>query len=260
MVSKKMLFALLWFAGMMGILSLLWINLPIPEGDLPLPVIKLLNLISPTFLLSIAVLAGVNLAPQVGFSAPFAEAIASGSSQKLAVIQAQVIPGLLGGVLGAVVISVWSLVWKPSLPSDFLTKIDQLSKGTPLLTRLLYGGITEEIMLRWGLLTVLVWLLWRFLQKAEGTPNVKYVVLAITISALIFGLGHLPLVFALSPQVTTPLTIYIVAGNTLFGLIAGYLYWQKGLESAMIAHIVFHVVISNYKFKSYQLIQKLSTS
>lgn len=161
MVSKKMLFALLWCAGMMGVLSLLWINPPIPEGDLPLPVIKLLNLISPTFLLSIAVLA----------------------------------------------------------------------------------GITEEIMLRWGLLTVLVWLLWRFLQKAEGTPNVQYVVLAITISALIFGLAHLPLAFALSPQVTTPLTIYIVAGNTLFGLISGYLYWQKGLESAIIAHMVFHVVI-----------------
>lgn len=243
MVSKKMLFALLWCAGMMGVLSLLWINLPIPEKDIPLPVAKLLNLISPTFLLSIAVLAGVNLAPQVGFSAPFAEAVASGSSQKLAVIHAQVIPGLLGGVLGAVVISVWSLLWKPSLPSDFLTKAEQFSKGSPLLMRLLYGGITEEIMLRWGLLTVLVWLLWRFLQKAEGTPNVQYVVLAITISALIFGLGHLPLAFEISPQVTTPLTIYIVVGNTLFGLIAGYLYWQKGLESAMIAHMVFHVVI-----------------
>jgi hypothetical protein len=243
MVSEKMLTAVLWCAGMMGVLSLLWINLPIPEEDIPLPVINLLNLISPTFLLSIAVFAGVNLAPQVGFSAPLAEAVASGSSQKLAVTQAQVIPGLLGGVVGAVVISVWSLLWKPSLPSDFLTKAEQFSKGSPLLMRLLYGGITEEIMLRWGLLTVLVWLLWRFLQKAEGTPNVQYVVLAITISALIFGLGHLPLAFEISPQVTTPLTIYIVVGNTLFGLIAGYLYWQKGLESAMIAHMVFHVVI-----------------
>lgn len=189
MVSKKMLAALLWFAGMTGVLSLLWINLPIAEGDLPLPVIKLLNLISPTFLLSIAVLAGVDLAPRVGFSAPFAEAVASGSSQKLTVIQAQVIPGLLGGVLGAVVIFGWSLLWKPSLPSDFLAKAEQFSKGSPLLMRLLYGGITEEIMLRWGLLTALVWLLWRLLQKAEGTPNVKYVVLAITISAVIFGLA-----------------------------------------------------------------------
>jgi membrane protease YdiL (CAAX protease family) len=105
-------------------------------------------------------------------------------------------------------------------------------------------------MLRWGLLTVLVWLLWRFLQKAEGTPNVQYVVLAITISALIFGLGHLPLAFEISPQVTTPLTIYIVVGNTLFGLIAGYLYWQKGLESAMIAHMVFHVVIATIDFQN----------
>ncbi len=29
----------------------------------------------------------------------------------------------------------------------------------------------------------------------------------------------------------------------LFALIAGYLYWKKGLEAAIVAHMLAHVVI-----------------
>ncbi|MGB3508838.1 MAG: hypothetical protein WBA93_06275 [Microcoleaceae cyanobacterium] len=31
--------------------------------------------------------------------------------------------------------------------------------------------------------------------------------------------------------------------NSLFGLIVGYLYWQKGLESAMLARGIGHFVL-----------------
>jgi len=39
------------------------------------------------------------------------------------------------------------------------------------------------------------------------------------------------------------LTLFVVAGNSVFGLIAGYLYWRRGLESAIIAHMLTHVVL-----------------
>jgi membrane protease YdiL (CAAX protease family) len=29
----------------------------------------------------------------------------------------------------------------------------------------------------------------------------------------------------------------------MFGLVAGFLYWKKGLEAAIIAHITTHVVL-----------------
>lgn len=245
MFAKRMLFAVLWLIGMMGVLSTLWIPLPIPEKDLPFPliVVKLLNLISPMFLLSIGVLIGVNLAHKVGLSAPLAEAISNGTSQKFLSLRPQIVPGLIGGVVGGVVISSWLPLWKSSLPSDFLVKGEELSKNTPFLTRILYGGITEEIMIRWGLMTLVVWLTWRVLQQSQGVPHTTYVIGAIIISSLVFGLGHLPLAFALSNQATTSLILYIVIGNSLFGLIAGYLYWQKGLEAAIIAHLLTHVVI-----------------
>ena len=39
---------------------------------------------------------------------------------------------------------------------ETVTRIAALGKLVPLQTRLLYGGITEELLLRWGLMTLLV--------------------------------------------------------------------------------------------------------
>ena len=39
------------------------------------------------------------------------------------------------------------------------------------------------------------------------------------------------------------LLLYLLLGNAAGGLIFGWLYWQKGLESAMLAHIFAHVVM-----------------
>jgi len=36
---------------------------------------------------------------------------------------------------------------------------------------------------------------------------------------------------------------YIVIANSVFGLITGYLYWKKGLEAAIVAHMLAHSVI-----------------
>jgi hypothetical protein len=246
MISKRMLFIILWSIGMIGVLSTLWIALPIPAEELPMPLItlKLINLISPTFLLSIAVLVGVNLASRVGLSAPFIEALASGSQHPILAIKPQVIPGLVGGVVGGVAIPSLYFLWRSSLPDDFVAKAEALSGNTPLLTRILYGGITEEILMRWGLMSLLVWAAWRVLQKAQGSPDTVYVVLAIGVSAIAFGLGHLPLAFTLSSQATASLVTYIIVGNAVFGVISGYLYWQKGLEAAIIAHVTVHLVMA----------------
>jgi len=42
---------------------------------------------------------------------------------------------------------------------------------------------------------------------------------------------------------TVAIVGYIVVANGLFGLIAGYLYWKRGLEAAIIAHMLTHVVL-----------------
>ena len=122
-------------------------------------------------------------------------------------------------------------------------RIAAFGKLVPLPTRLLYGGITEEVLLRWGLMTLLVWAGWRLFQKGRDQPRPACFVGAILISSVVFGIGHLPIAFMLLPEDSFALTSYTVVANSLFGLIAGYLYWKRGLESAMIAHMTAHIVL-----------------
>jgi hypothetical protein len=156
---KTRLFVILWVAGAVGVLSFLLVDLtallaqlPVPGGrEIPpiTPAIKFLSLIQPTVLLSIAVLIGVALASKVGLSSPVAEA-AAGKGQIASALKPQIIPGLIGGFMGALGIILNWILWKPLLPPEFVARSVELNKLLPLPTRLLYGGFTEELLLRWG--------------------------------------------------------------------------------------------------------------
>lgn len=248
---KSRLFVILFLAGFTGILSFLLVDLAALVAILPLqdraevptitPAIKVLSLVQPTILLALAVLLGVALASKVGLSSPVAEA-AAGQGEIGPAFKSQLVPGLIGGVAGGVFIILMSLLWAPYLPVEVVTRLSALGQFVPLPTRLLYGGITEELLLRWGFMTLLVWLAWRLLQKGEKKPGTVVYIAAILISSLVFGIGHLPVAYLLFPDATISLTWFVIVGNSTFGLIAGYLFWQKGLESAMIAHMLAHVV------------------
>ncbi len=252
MKFKTRLFAILWIAGVTGVLSFLLVdlsallaNLPgAAGGSLPFPpfVLKILSTIQTSVLVSIAILVGVALAHKVGLSSPAAEALAGGGNVRGA-LRPQVVPGLIGGLAGGIAIPLAWLLWKPSLPPAFVTRAEQLNRVLPFPTRLLYGGITEELLLRWGVMTLLVWLAWRVLQRGKGRPRTVWFVSAIIVSSVLFGLGHLPLVRALAVDFTVAIVGYIVVANSLFGFIAGYLYWKRGLEAAIIAHMMAHVII-----------------
>ncbi len=246
------LFLILLAAGLLGVFSFFLVDLsaliailPIPAGtEVPsiTPALKLLSLIQPAVILFVAILVGVALAPKVGLSSPVAEAVAGGG-QLSSAFKPQIIPGLVGGLAGGVAIVLTGLLWKLFLPPEVITRIAELGKILPLPTRLLYGGITEELLLRWGLMSLLVWAAWRLFQKGQNKPKPAYFVSAILISSVVFGIGHLPIALLLVPQASAALIVFVVAANSLFGLIAGYLYWKKGLESAMIAHMLAHVVM-----------------
>ncbi len=236
---------------MTGLLSFLLVDLSALLGSLPLPageemppplVLKLLSLVQPTIILLLMTLVGTGLASKVELSAPAAEAAAR--SENLWVpLKSQLVPGVIGGVAGgAAILLNWQL-WQPFLPPEFVARSQDLGNMLPLATRLLYGGVTEEILLRWGVITLLVWIAWRLFQNGEGKPRAVFIISAIFISSILFGVAHLPLAYGLAPAVTLPVIFYIIVGNSLFGFIAGYLYWRKGLESAILAHILAHVVM-----------------
>jgi membrane protease YdiL (CAAX protease family) len=246
------LFVILWLAGFAGVLSTLLIDLeallkilPLPpDTELPMSMkwLKVVSLIQPAVLVAIAVLIGVGLAPKVGLSSPVAEAAASGGGV-ISALRPQIVPGILGGLVGGASLVLIATVLKPFFSPEMLARLGEFGNILPIPTRLLYGGITEEVLLRWGFMTLLVWAAWRLFRKGQDRPKPAYFVAAILISSLVFAVGHFPVALMLFPEPTPALILFVIFGNSAFGLVGGYLYWKKGLESAMIAHALTHVVM-----------------
>ncbi|MBE9136474.1 CPBP family intramembrane metalloprotease [Nodosilinea sp. LEGE 07088] len=237
--SRLRLFGLLWLAGMAGVISLVLLPLPsLPEGAPPAAVVRLLVLVQPTILLSVAVLIGVLLAHRLGLTAPGAEALSTGRSWRKAMVP-QLLPGVVGGLISGGLLAAIALLSRPLLPSAYGE-----SEPTPLLVRFLYGGITEEILIRWGLMTLLLWLGWRFGQQRQGKPQDQWVVIAIAVSSLGFAMAHLPAAIALGLPLTPALLGFLLLQNSLFAVAAGYLFWRYGLEAAIIAHLTVHAMLA----------------
>lgn len=251
---RKQLFLILFALGMAGVLSFLLVDLATlialapAQARAEAPPIapwafKILSLIQPTILLAIAVLIGVRLANQVELAAPFVEALAAGQGNAGAALKPQIVPGIIGGLVGGFAIVAVFLLFRPLLLPEIVARMTQFTRLLPFPTRVLYGGITEELLLRWGFMTLLVWLAWRLIQRGRGAPSRATFIGAILISSVMFGIGHLPIAIFLFPEQQAVFVVYVILANSLFGLVAGYLYWKKGLESAILAHMVAHVVL-----------------
>ncbi len=246
------LFLILFFIGLIGVLSFLLVDLsalvalfPVPAGEqapVITPAIKLLAVIQPTVLLAVAVWVGVVLARRVGLSSPFVESIAAGLPA-IATLRSQLVPGVLGGVVGSVLILVTTTAFRQLLTAEAIERISRFGALLPLPTRLLYGGITEELLLRWGFMTLVVWIGWRLFQKRQNKPTSITFVVGILVSSLVFAIGHLPIAVMLFGEPTAAIVFFVIVANSAFGVVAGYLYWRYGLESAMIAHMLGHVVL-----------------
>ena len=253
---KTRLFLILFFAGFAGIASLLLIDftgltalIPRSAGeDIPVisPAIKVLSLIQPAVLLVAAVLIGIALAPRVGLSAPAAESLAAGG-RVLPDLRPQVVPGLLGSMIGALAILLTAAALKPFFTFETVQRISSFQQLMPIPTRLLAGGITEELLLRWGFMTLIVWATWRVFQKGAVRPTTVCFVFAIVLSSLVFGVGHLPVAVMLG-ETSVAVILFVIIANSAFGFVAGYLYWKWGLESAIIAHMLGHVVLATASY------------
>jgi membrane protease YdiL (CAAX protease family) len=238
-IPRLRLGILLWSASILGAVAVTVGLLPQLAANMPMPgplwLIMLASFFQSALLVALAVWGGVALAPTVGLRAPAFEAAAL-RRPIMPALEPQILPGLIAGVPGGLLLFA---TFRLS-PAPIAALQDQFTP--PLYARVLYGGITEEVLLRWGLMTVFTWLTWRFVQRRRGVVKVGLVWLAIAASALLFGAGHLPLAHVLIGSLNGPVVLFVVGLNAAFGLLFGWLYWRRGLESAMIAHAVAHLV------------------
>jgi hypothetical protein len=105
---------------------------------------------------------------------------------------------------------------------------------------LLYGGVAEEVMMRYGLMTLLAWLGALALGERFAERPEFALWPAIVLSALLFGAGHLPKAAALAP-LDAAVVLRVIGLNAVAGIAYGWLYWRHGLEHAMLAHMATHL-------------------
>jgi hypothetical protein len=211
------------------------------ETDRPLPprpVLFLLQVIQLLIFIGILDALGVALAPRVGLSAPFFSALVSDAAAWPA-LQEQLLPAFVAGLAGAVTfVAAYYLIFQPRLDPESLAASDDLRQSLGPVARLLYGGIVEEVIARWGLMTLIVWLL--SLVAGQATAAVMWA--GILISGVLFGLGHLPSYAAAGARLTRSYVTFAILLNLWASIIFGLLYWQVGLAAAMLAHMLLHLV------------------
>jgi membrane protease YdiL (CAAX protease family) len=220
---------------------------------IPLPVVLTLQIVQNAILFAIAIFGGLFFAGRVGLGTPILDSIIRGESVTDRVRSILPLSIILGVVSTLVVLGLEFFYFQPAMLKELGNTASALNLQTSQpaawkgFLASFYGGIAEEIQLRLFVMSFLVWL-GRFLSRtADGKPTNAVLWIANILAAVLFGLGHLPTTALLVPL--TPLIIArAIVLNGLIGVACGWLYWKRGLESAMISHfsadLVLHVLLA----------------
>jgi len=224
----------LWALGTVAVLSLLLAPMEVlkPAGVNLSPIVfRALALINPLMLMTGAVLLGCWASQKVALDAPLLRALIEGTGAG-AVLRRQAVPALIAGLASAAILIGYGILTKGWFASQSAAAAFDL----PLVTKMLYGGLAEEILMRWGLMSFIAWIVW----KLSGARTAALVV-SVVLASLLFGVGHLPAMYALMPSPPLSLVAMVLAGNAVPGMLFGLLYWRRGIEAAMIAHALAHL-------------------
>lgn len=194
-------------------------------------VLRALIVVQPFILLVAGVGAGVALGERVGLRS-WVTARLRGDLPPVMQVSGPALAALLGFGTGAVVV-VLDRVFAPWIGFPSVASLPDM--GTAIMA-ISYGGIAEELTLRYGLMTFLVWIGAKVWTKRPPGLYLGVVFL----SAILFGAGHLPAMAALTP-LTSIVVLRTVGLNALLGLAFGWLFWRRGLEHAMLAHVATHL-------------------
>jgi membrane protease YdiL (CAAX protease family) len=220
---------------------------------IPLPIVLTLQIVQNAILFAIAIFSGLFFAGRVGLGTPILDSITRGESVADRVRSILPLSIILGVVSTLVVLGLEFFYFQPAMLKELGNTASALNLQTSQpaawkgFLASFYGGIAEEILLRLFVMSLLVWLGGFLSKTADGKPTQAVFWIANILAAVLFGLGHLPTTALLVPL--TPLVIArAILLNGLIGVACGWLYWKRGLESAMISHfsadLVLHVLLA----------------
>lgn len=182
---------------------------------------------------------GLLLSPKVRLGAPHIRAILTKAPRSYRGLQSSVVLGVIWGIICGIFVYVIDIIVTPFFPPEL--KEIELPGVFPALLASFSAGVNEEIWFRLGIMTCLVWLGSKLMRQTK--PNKMLILSANLLAALAFGALHLPQVSVLAKGLTLWLLVSVLGLNGIVGLVFGWLYWQYGLLSAMVAHFVTDIVI-----------------
>ena len=208
---------------------------------LPKPVIYLISVVQTGVLMAVASFLGLLAARQVGLRMPILEAALADQPVGNALLQILPVTMLAAVLIAILMFFLERKVFMAHLPPE-LSTLDVRTSLWKRMLACLYGGFDEEVLTRLFLVSGFAWLLGLVWKSPTGTPANGAFWLAILLAALLFGAGHLPATKAvtkLTPMIVTRALLL----NGIPGLVFGYLFWQYGLETAMVAHFFLDIYI-----------------
>lgn len=189
------------------------------------------------FIVLILSIAGTVLSPITSLRAPELEGLLQGTvgvSSLLSVL----LPALLYAVGGLLVFYIlYYGVIKRIIDAKSLEVMQKIRTSLGLDGCVLYGGVVEEIIARWGIMNLTTFfglLFWKDYPSLIAWTS-------IFISGLIFGLGQLPAYIAAGCISSRRFLYSFIALSLYQSLLFGYLFWQYGLIAAILAHMLFHL-------------------
>ena len=245
MRPRAQLFLAIWLAGSLGELAILPYALEVQQRtveDLPvsLPVLIVLSFVQGSVLLAVATALGLFFATRVGFQFPVFQALLWLNPATIRWAHFVLSP-LAIGVLTGIIIAFADWLFGQAGAAVQLADLNAIPVWMRYLAAL-YGGISEEILMRLFLMSMIVWLLARVIRRTEPLAQTGLVWTANGIVALAFGLGHLP-VTATVVELTPLVVARAIVLNGIAGLVFGWLYWKRGLAAAMVAHFAADIVL-----------------
>ena len=229
--SQRRSFLYVWVAAIISILFFVPAALPklIPaHAHLPFSMNTLIIIQIVLYVIYATIFAAVGayLTPRIGFRAYLAD-IPIKKRVFWIVLKRQFFYGAPIGFAGAIIAYL--------IAPDFIAYLTNI----PFIPRL-FAGVFEEVAMRWGLMTIIVWILLRIFQRHSEIHKNILIGSGIFLSQTLFAVGHIPVLvnFGITNPAWSVFTIFIVS------LPWGWLFWKQGLESAFIAHSSFHAFVA----------------
>ncbi len=224
----------IFVVGIVGASSFYLSDLPIPpeyRDQISPELFRINTMIGPMILVLIAAVLGHFFANRTGLNAPFLRGLLSGRLH-VEVLGKQILWASISAIVALGVIFSLSQIIDFSNIREELTRLSAFeNEGLHIATKLLYGSLAEEVIMRWGLFSFIAYLVLRIVGRFS---NFLGFLLAMVITSAIVNVIHAPTIYSLLEQPSKMLVLYVQSIGFLTSFMACDLYRQRGLEAAIL--------------------------